>query len=253
MHLAEVDSTQSFLRRRIGQRGELGRPVLVLAQHQTAGRGSWGRSWQDTPGEALLMSLGARLSFKPTPLLSLAACAAVGRGLMRAFPELEERFFFKWPNDLILEDRKVGGTLTEIVRRHAIVGVGINLGCLPSLREPPPLPPTSLTLELGRRVELSAELVVPLVEELLGLVGLGDERAGERIGELVEFFAGREWSQRRELPVTVEGMRVTALVKGVDPETGELILTKGGREIRVMSYQQVLERPSPGDEEGGEG
>jgi BirA family biotin operon repressor/biotin-[acetyl-CoA-carboxylase] ligase len=93
---------------------------VVVADHQTAGRGRSSHSWEAPRGAALLVSF----VLAPNPLLSLAAgvaaAEACGRGVR-----------LKWPNDLLLDGRKVGGILVEASPAKAICGIGINLTWAP--------------------------------------------------------------------------------------------------------------------------
>jgi len=94
---------------------------IVIADHQTAGRGRLDRRWESPPGAALLVSF----VLPPNPILSLAAgvaaAEACGVGIVR----------LKWPNDLLLGGGKVGGVLVEATPTKAVCGIGINLTWAP--------------------------------------------------------------------------------------------------------------------------
>jgi BirA family biotin operon repressor/biotin-[acetyl-CoA-carboxylase] ligase len=93
---------------------------VVVAEHQTAGRGRLDRRWESPPGTALLVSF----VLAPNPILSLAAGVAAAQacgGEVR----------LKWPNDLLLHGAKVGGILVEAMAAKAICGIGINLTWAP--------------------------------------------------------------------------------------------------------------------------
>jgi BirA family biotin operon repressor/biotin-[acetyl-CoA-carboxylase] ligase len=113
LRLGTVTSTQDVAR-------GLALGSIVLADHQTAGRGRLERRWVSPAGTALLVSY----VLEPNPLLSLAAgvaaAEACGQGVR-----------LKWPNDLLLDGRKVGGILVETTPEKAICGVGINLTWAP--------------------------------------------------------------------------------------------------------------------------
>jgi BirA family biotin operon repressor/biotin-[acetyl-CoA-carboxylase] ligase len=103
---------------------DIARPLpigsVVVAEHQTAGRGRLERRWEAPPGTALLASF----VLTPNPLLSLAAGVAAAEacgGEIR----------LKWPNDLLLHGAKVGGILVEAMADKAICGIGINLTWAP--------------------------------------------------------------------------------------------------------------------------
>ncbi len=93
---------------------------IVIANHQTAGRGRLDRPWEAPPGTALLVSF----VLNPNPLLSLAAGVAAAEACGEAVR-------LKWPNDLLLAGLKVGGILVEAKRGKAICGIGINLTWAP--------------------------------------------------------------------------------------------------------------------------
>ena len=100
----------------------------VLTYHQTEGRGRLGRTWEERPGSALLVSLLLRpaiLAGVPwaTAIVSLAARDALAR-LAGVRPSL------KWPNDLLVGDEKLGGVLAQLVQTDpvgVVVGLGVNL------------------------------------------------------------------------------------------------------------------------------
>ncbi len=94
--------------------------AIVVADHQTAGRGRMDRRWEAPPGTALLVSF----VLEPRPLLSLALGVAAAQA---CGPDVR----LKWPNDLLLEDRKLGGILVETTPQKAVCGIGINLTWAP--------------------------------------------------------------------------------------------------------------------------
>jgi BirA family biotin operon repressor/biotin-[acetyl-CoA-carboxylase] ligase len=94
--------------------------AVVVADHQTAGRGRLSRLWEAPPRAALLASFVLALR----PLLSLAAGVAAAEA---CGPDIR----LKWPNDLLLDGRKLGGILVEMTASKAIVGIGINLTWAP--------------------------------------------------------------------------------------------------------------------------
>ena len=113
VYLESVGSTQDVAR-------TLPIGSVVMADYQTHGRGRLSHRWDSPPGSALLVSF----VLQPNPLLSLAAgiaaAEACGRGVR-----------LKWPNDLLLDSRKVGGILVEASASRAVCGIGINLSWAP--------------------------------------------------------------------------------------------------------------------------
>jgi BirA family biotin operon repressor/biotin-[acetyl-CoA-carboxylase] ligase len=128
IHLSCIDSTNTWL---------LNRPHLlqieglaVYADEQTSGKGSKGRTWLSLPGRQLFCSIGLkpRLTSNRLPGLTLFLGAGVTLGLQRLGVS---GIGLKWPNDLLLNDKKIGGLLCETRQieesRHVVAGIGLNL------------------------------------------------------------------------------------------------------------------------------
>jgi BirA family biotin operon repressor/biotin-[acetyl-CoA-carboxylase] ligase len=102
--------------------------TVAIATQQTAGRGQWGREWQSTPGGLYLsMGIDCHLDSTQHPQLTMATAWGIASQLR----EYNIPVQLKWPNDLILNKRKLGGILTEtkISQQQiiqAVIGVGIN-------------------------------------------------------------------------------------------------------------------------------
>ncbi|WP_395691658.1 biotin--[acetyl-CoA-carboxylase] ligase [Piscinibacter sp.] len=107
-----------------GRRAADVQPCLLVAEHQTGGRGRLGRGWHSAPGASLTFSLGLPLAPADWSGLSLAVGVAVAGAL---HPALQ----IKWPNDLWLHERKLAGILIETAQvggqRLAVIGIGLNL------------------------------------------------------------------------------------------------------------------------------
>jgi BirA family transcriptional regulator, biotin operon repressor / biotin---[acetyl-CoA-carboxylase] ligase len=103
--------------------------TVVVADTQTAGRGRRGRVWHDAPGDSLLLSIviRPRLSVADLPKLSLAAAVAVAEAIDLT-TGLDARL--KWPNDVLVNGRKLAGILLEsriVAEPIVVAGIGINL------------------------------------------------------------------------------------------------------------------------------
>ena len=102
--LPRIDSTSSELMRRA--RDGLVEPVLLAAEEQTAGRGRMGKGWHSRAGQSLTFSLALPLAPADWSGLSLAVGVSLAESL---HPDVQ----LKWPNDLWLQQRKLGGILVE--------------------------------------------------------------------------------------------------------------------------------------------
>ncbi|WP_419814671.1 biotin--[acetyl-CoA-carboxylase] ligase [Glacieibacterium sp.] len=133
VELAEVGSTNDWLAERIDS---LADESWVRTDVQTGGRGRRGRPWTSLPGN-LFASVITRPQpgEGPSPQLSFVAAVALGRALDRWVAP--ERLQLKWPNDLLLDGRKVSGILLEGQGGATIIGLGVNLAAHPTDSERP--------------------------------------------------------------------------------------------------------------------
>ena len=157
LHLRAIGSTQDLARRFAA--GGAPHGTLVTTGEQTAGRGRQGRGWVAPAGKALLLSLVVR---EPDPLLPLRAGLAVA-------DLAGESARVKWPNDVLLEGRKVAGILVEGRPQEAwaALGMGINVAIDPS-ELPPELRTVAGTLNwpASRLDDALAELLGHLERRL---------------------------------------------------------------------------------------
>ena len=164
VRLGRVDSTQAVAFA-LAADGAADRTVVV-AQAQTAGRGRRGRLWIDEPGASLLTSIILRPRLTPArlPTLSLAAGVAVAEALERVTGRMPR---LKWPNDVLVDGRKLAGILLESrigPSPLVVLGIGVNLAQRvfpPDLAERA----TSVRLATGRRVDADT-LLTALLESL---------------------------------------------------------------------------------------
>ena len=107
---AEIESTNSYLLQQPAP--SPGRVRVALTDNQTAGRGRHGRTWQSPPGSGLCLSMGYTFARQPSNLPALTL--AIGLGVTEALSEVGVHgVLLKWPNDLMADDGKLGGILTE--------------------------------------------------------------------------------------------------------------------------------------------
>lgn len=148
-----VDSTNAEARRIALLFGGDAWQRLIVADHQTAGRGRNGRKWISPARKSLLATIMAPKAAFPVPPGLLPICVATWaeEGLLRTGLEGVE---LKWPNDLLVRGQKIGGILCETCGEAVLLGIGINIDqTREELPERSPLEPqaTSIALELGER------------------------------------------------------------------------------------------------------
>ncbi len=236
---AELTSTNQVLLDRAREQAIDGH--LCLAEHQRAGRGRQGRRWSMPWGAGLCLSLGFGLDPMSMPCLGIAAGIGAVRAIRRTGLAAAG---LKWPNDILFQDRKLGGILVETRLTPsgdgiAVVGIGINVAWpsfLPTIGDSPGdpgQPHIDLRTALGRKVSrntLAASVISEVREVLHGIQDRGLEtlRAEWATYDLV---VGR--------PVRVlssEGV-VTGEARRLDPD-GALIVAVG-RTLRRFHSGEV--------------
>ena len=222
LHLRETGSTNERARELAATGAPHG--TLVTAERQHAGRGRQGRTWVDQPGRALLLSVVVR---ELDPLLSLRAGLAVAdiAGITA---------LVKWPNDVLLDGRKVAGILVEGRPQEgwAVIGIGVNVAVDPS-GLPHELRETAGTL--GRGAE---ELEATLAELLRAL----EVRLAEPADAVVE--ALRERDALLGLPIRWAGGAGTGA--GIDDSGALLVTTPDGERLKLDAGEVHLETPAGG-------
>jgi BirA family biotin operon repressor/biotin-[acetyl-CoA-carboxylase] ligase len=131
----ETGSTNADL---LARAATLSAPLLLIAEHQTAGRGRAGRSWLSAPGHSLTFSLAWRFDGGLQGLTGLPL--AVGVALAETLGRLGQPVQLKWPNDVLKDGDKLAGILVETQPSAtdgtwAIVGIGLNLAMPDELEE----------------------------------------------------------------------------------------------------------------------
>lgn len=230
-----VTSTMD-LARAAARRGLEGRWAFV-ADYQSEGRGRQGRTWLAPPGTALLVSL--LLPFEGGPPLHVTQVVSVSLcQTLEALLGLEPRI--KWPNDVLVDGRKVAGILAEVfsegARRYAIVGCGVNANFGP--RELAELPPTagSLLQAAGRPVH-RGELLVLLLERLGDWLGMP---LGARAPAVRAEWEARLWRLGQRVRAEDGGEELDGVVEGLDEDGALLLRLEDGTPRRIVTGELIL-------------
>jgi BirA family biotin operon repressor/biotin-[acetyl-CoA-carboxylase] ligase len=201
----------------------------VLAVSQTAGRGQLRRAWHSPPG-----NLHAAWAW-PTPPPGFADITPLAAGLLvaEALEQLGIRLSIKWPNDLLLNDRKVGGILVEERRGRILIGLGLNLAAAPPeglLREEWSQPTTDFS---GMGL-LLGPLRLMLALEDFAIDWYARKVSRGNPASFPSLIAGRLAWVGRDVLVHGSGPPFTATLRGLLPDGG-LALARDGRELALHS------------------
>ncbi|MGV7208434.1 biotin--[acetyl-CoA-carboxylase] ligase [Oxalobacteraceae bacterium A2-2] len=219
----ETGSTNADL---LGRVGAMARPVLLIAERQTAGRGRAGRSWLSQPGATLTFSLA--WPFEGTAQRLAGLPLAVGVAIAETVAGLGVPVQLKWPNDVLREGKKLAGILVETQGADgaiwAVIGVGVNL-----------VMPDELEQRIGREVAAAPWLAQmdrnQLMAALLGrLAAVLAEFAVTGFAPFAERWNRLHAWQGQEVNILDQGrMLQQGRAAGVD-DIGRLLLeTEGGR------------------------
>lgn len=222
LQLEECASTMDEIRR--FEREGAPHGFVVSSGFQTAGRGRRAeRSWTGERGANLLFSLLLRYGGALPPVFTLKMGLAIARAIERCFPALDGTTAIKWPNDIILNGKKVCGILTESDGANIFAGAGINVlqrdfGGIETA--------TSIALETGCAEDGGIErLLETILMELKRELDAGSADWRERLeaklfrrGKTARFAAGAA-----DCGAVIEGT-----LRGVAPSGALLIETRGG-------------------------
>jgi len=219
--------------------------TTVLALEQTAGRGRHGRRWLSPKGEGLYHSIILRPEIPPAkaPLLGLVAAIALAETLRE---EYEIQADIKWPNDILIEERKLAGILLELETdndtvKYVILGIGVNLNQTEFLQDLDQ-PATSLRLETGMSYDIEGfrrRLFARLDHWYEQFLATGSEPIIRRYSELSSYVHGKL------VQVQTAERFITGRTYCLNSEGALLVESPGGKIEAILAGDvKKLERPS---------
>lgn len=221
-------STQDRARQELARAGSAraAHGTVVLADEQTAGRGRLGRIWQAPRGSSLLMTVVVDAGDTSADRLVLASACAVAEAV-ESLTGLNARL--RWPNDVLLGEAKLAGTLLETAGACALIGIGLNVTACPDL----PDHPATCLAEHGANVD-RLRLADALLDRL--------DRAlfHENDDQLHEAWRGRSALLQRRVTVTSGGRQLIGRVLDVDVEHGLMLAVEGGPHVVLPSATTSL-------------
>jgi BirA family biotin operon repressor/biotin-[acetyl-CoA-carboxylase] ligase len=240
---AEIDSTNSYLMQ--CDAPAVGGMRIALTDNQTAGRGRHGRTWQSPAGSGLCLSIAYTFGRQPENLAALTL--AMGLGVAESLEGLGVTGVqLKWPNDLIADDGKLGGILTEAQAPSAgaitvVTGVGINLDLRDALATNLERKVVDLERYASRIPErnlLAARLIDGICETFVTYETAGFAAYAER-------WPQRDWLLGRDLSVSLAHEQVRGTGAGV-AEDGALLVDTGSGSVSRVTSGTIVSAVEPG-------
>lgn len=209
--------------------------VVVFAESQSKGRGRLGRKWISPPRKGLWFSVLLRPNLRPQEATQLTVASATAlRRALEASARIKPKI--KWPNDILIDGKKVAGILTELSAeldrvKHIILGIGVDVN-LNASEFPAELRKlaTSLKIEAGRTIS-RAELAVAILREL------DEEYARVNAGEFESI--AHEWEEHcgtigQEVTIQVGERRIHGRAESLDDDGALLVRTEHGHLERII-------------------
>lgn len=215
------------------------RGALILAEHQSKGRGRRGRLWTASTGQSLLFSVVFEFPMKSTriPLLTLAA----GLALCRSLESLGIRPKIRWPNDIVVNGLKLAGILAESgIRgkniRYVVLGIGLNVHQnVRDLTEVSRYGATSLVLE--KALDLSRVKVLGIVLRALEKIA-GQDLLFEGHRGWMRSLRTRSTVMGKRIRVDAEGTKIQGRVVGFG-KSGELLVKQHAGKIQQIYSGEI--------------
>ena len=244
----EIASTNSYLLEKPGPRpGEL---CIAATTNQTAGRGRRGRTWLTPPGTGLCLSMAYTFAGATDNLAPLTL--AMGLGAIKSLQDADVHGIrVKWPNDLIAEDRKLGGILTE-AKTHAngsvtvVTGVGLNLDLGDGLdlrHEAKRAMPVADLSSHAEEVPAPETLASFLVNRLHAAI---TNFEADGFNGIAEEWARYDWLLGRKLTVDALSEQIVGIGAGIAAD-GALLVDVGAADLRRIKAGTIVAAPWGGD------
>ena len=203
--------------------------TVVLAEEQTAGMGRLGRSWHSPPECGIYCSVILRLSLSPTnlPIAMLVLALATAEAIQNATHLVCD---LRWPNDVLVHEKKVAGILAQFVDASIVAGIGVNVNqtWLPeNLRTPA----SSLRMESNGRIYSREEIIIFLLSALDSFCDMLTNEGSESI--LRAFLAASSYALNRRVMIEESGRK--GITAGLDQNGFLLVRLDDGRIERVAT------------------
>jgi len=238
----QTASTQAVARRLVRAAADpsVWHGLVVVADHQTAGRGRTGRHWRSAPGAHLLMTVVVARPTLSVDRLMLSSAVAVAEAVE---PPLGRDVQIRWPNDVLVDGRKLAGILVERCGNAALIGIGVNVAA----------PPTGWPADLRGHAVALHELGATLdrLRVLADLLDRLDAALARTDAALTDAWRRRSDLLQQRVTVRSGDRPLTGRVIDLDPQHGLLLAVEGGPTLALPAATTRLEplppttRPQP--------
>lgn len=231
IHKLVIDSTNNFAKE-IASNVPDG--TVIVAESQTAGRGRLGRSWISQEGCGVWMSIILKPNLHPKEAINFTQVAAIS--VVKAIEEashLESKI--KWPNDIILNNKKVCGILTEMSSEidkinYVVIGIGVNVNCN-NFPEELKGKATSLYLETNSKVDRK-KFAASILNNLEFYYNAYMQKGFEYIRPLC---IGKSITIGKQIKVIANEFEIKGKAVTIDNDGCLVIQTKEGKRLSIMS------------------
>jgi BirA family transcriptional regulator, biotin operon repressor / biotin---[acetyl-CoA-carboxylase] ligase len=236
----QTGSTQDTARHLIAQRGAAADGALVIAEEQTAGRGRLGRRWIAPAGTALTFSRVCRTAApddeQAVNRLTFATSVAIAQTLEHWLTPRGQRARIKWPNDILVDGRKIAGILVEVMHHggaghFAIIGIGLNISLLPEhLPDDPQDPALRNRITSLAMLDIHADRLAVLgrlVEEVDHALDRADP------DDLIARWRSRSTLIGQHVSLQSDGIIYDGEVADLDPNLGLILRTTNGAMVHL--------------------
>ena len=203
--------------------------TVVLTDEQTAGIGRLGRSWVSQPDVGIYCSVLLRLNLKPgsLPIASLVLGLATAEAIQNATELICD---LRWPNDVLIHERKAAGILTHLTDGCIVAGIGINVNQT-SFPDGLRTPATSLRIESGGREQSRETIMIHLLEAIDSFCWMLENSGPESI--VRAFTAASSYALHRRIIIEETGEKGTTA--GLDGNGFLLVNLDRGKLERVAA------------------
>lgn len=231
----ELDSTNLEAKRYLAENEEAD-GVILICEQQTQGRGRRGRTWVSQAGDGIWMSLvlQPQIPLEKAPMMTILAGMAVRSAIQKCYglkPQI------KWPNDIIINGKKVCGILTEMRGQGVIVGIGINVGIEAFAGELEAIG-TSIAMETGMHKpdrKLLVEAVLQEFEEVYQTFKVTLD-----LSQLKDAYNQNCINIGRQVRVIGVNEEYMAVAEGMDEEGELIVVTPEGTRNHVSSGEVTI-------------